>query len=41
SSNSYNRFRGKEIKYIEEQKDFTKEYFNKNDLNKERFNSHR
>ncbi|EVV55162.1 hypothetical protein U192_02585, partial [Staphylococcus aureus M45245] len=24
-------FRGKEIKYIEEQKDFTKEYFNKND----------
>jgi hypothetical protein len=39
-SNSYNRFRGKEIKYIEEQKDFTKEYFNKTnsnkDMNKER-----
>ncbi|MFW3505574.1 relaxase/mobilization nuclease domain-containing protein [Aerococcus viridans] len=35
-SNSYNRFRGKEIKYVEEHKDITREYFSNKDMDKER-----
>lgn len=35
-SNSYNKFRGKEIKYVEEHKDITREYFSNKDMDKER-----
>lgn len=35
-SNSYNKFRGKEIKYVEEHKDITREYFSNKNMDKER-----